>query len=180
MPRVAQATIHGRVGLSARGCRLRGWRHRRAGPASLLARASRGRARRTCVADRRHDGPDGAELLTGGQVGSARGSHLPGVATDVTPGCADHTTPGGRGYLTADFRSARSCASPGTAVGSDPAPTRRRVPAPAGDFMLPEARASPATSRRARRGERGVSARHARSGGRLMRSPLEGDKLTLG
>ena len=50
MPRVAQATIHGRVGLSARGCRLRGWHHRRAGPASLLARASRGRARRTCGA----------------------------------------------------------------------------------------------------------------------------------
>ena len=48
IPRGAQATIQGRVGLSARGCRPRGWHRRRVGPASLLSRDSRGRARHTC------------------------------------------------------------------------------------------------------------------------------------
>jgi hypothetical protein len=33
-------------------------------------------------------------VLTGGRWALGRGSHLPSVATDVTPGCADHTTPG--------------------------------------------------------------------------------------
>jgi len=36
-------------------------------------------------------------------------SHLAGVAT--TEGCADPTTPGGRGHLTVGCRSARSCTS---------------------------------------------------------------------
>ena len=47
----------------------------------------------------------------GGLSGAARTS--PASRPTSRPGCANHTTPVGRGYLTAGFRSARGCTSSG-------------------------------------------------------------------
>ena len=95
----------------------------------------RNRNRRACrhKQGRRQSPSHASSPVARGLSGADRAS--PASRPTSHPGCADHTTSGGRGYLTAGFRSARSCISSGRprahywcgrigeAVGEPPMPT---------------------------------------------------------
>ena len=73
-------------------------------------------------------GPRGAQLFTDGSWALGRGSRSsPASRPTSHPGCADHTTPSGRGSLTVRCRSARSGISPGRPAGSPPCHVLRLV-----------------------------------------------------
>ena len=60
-----------------------------------------------------HAGPRRRAAVHCWQVGSGAARNSPASRRTSNPGCADHTSPGGRGYGTVFFRSARSRTSAG-------------------------------------------------------------------